>query len=145
MSKKYVNNGTSCQMKFETECLQCESCNYNTFGVECTHTKDEHLLTHAFTLMEPRRYFDFEGRFPHWHNSFDTKCCHVEVHCINEIVDSKPAITRYRIICTHPIGEDHVTHVFNVVDLKDYDWKKCECDSDESSDSSSSHSDWVDA
>jgi len=128
MYKSYVNNNSSCEVEFEEECIGCHDDNYNTFGIECNHTNRRHHITHEFTLMKTQPYLDITEQHPHSHQSLDSNCCHVQVTCINERIDNKPIIQTYRIICTHPIGEDHTTHVFNVVDLKDYDWKKCECE-----------------
>jgi len=124
-------------MEFEQECIQCKNINTNSNGVVCAHTKDEHHLTHVFTLIEADQIIDFEGKVYSWDESFDSICCRVEVKLIDEIINNEPIVTKYRILCTHPIGEDHAVHIFDVVDLKDYDWKNCACDS--SSDSSSSH------
>ena len=133
MYKSYVNNNSSCEVEFEEECIGCHDDNYNTFGIECNHTNRRHHITHEFTLMKTQPYFEPYARNPHCNHSVDSKCCHVQVNCINESFDNKTLTTVLRILCTHAIGEDHTTHVFNVADLKDYNWKRCDCASDLSS------------
>ena len=130
MYKKILNSSTSCKMEFEIECIKCKNINTNTFGVECTHTKNDHHVTHVFTQIQPSvysSYRDSEGDSLEAYELFHSKFCHVQSNCISEIIFKQPLVTKITILCTHPIGEDHVTHEFNVPDVAEYDWKSCNC------------------